>query len=57
MARWGFTSVARVETLSTMADGDRTATTIVMSGPTDSGVPVTVNLIIHVDAGQIASFR
>ena len=57
MARWGFTSVTSVERLSTMADGDRTATEIVMSGPTDSGVPVTVNLVIHVDAGQIASFR
>ena len=57
MARWGFTSVTNVETLSTMVDGSRTATEIVMSGPTETGVPVTVNLIVHVDDGQIASFR
>ena len=57
MARWGFTSVASVETLSTMVDGDRTATEIVMTGPTDTGNPVTVNLIVHVEDGQIASFR
>lgn len=57
MDRWGFVSMMSVETLSTYVDGDASATEIVMTGSTTQGVPVTVNLVVHVDGGQIVSFR
>lgn len=57
MDRWGFVSITKVETLSTYADGPRSATELVMTGTTTAGVPVTVNLVVHVAGGQIVSFR
>ncbi len=57
MSRWDFQSVQSVETLSTYVDGPRTATELVMTGLSTEGLPVSVNLVVHVDAGQIASFR
>lgn len=57
MDRWGFVSITDIQTLSTFADGSRSATALVMTGPTTNGVPVSVNLVVHVDGGQIVSFR
>lgn len=57
MSRWDFQSIQSVETLSTYVDGPRTATELVMTGLSTEGIPVSVNLVVHVDAGQIASFR
>lgn len=57
MARWDFQTMSKVETLSTYVDGPRTATELVMSGTSTAGTPISVNLIVHVDDGQIASFR
>jgi hypothetical protein len=57
MGRWDFQSIQSVETLSTVADGPRTATELVMTGLSTDGIPVSVNLVVHVDGGQIASFR
>lgn len=57
MARWNFQTLTRVQTLSTYADGPRAATELVMSGISTAGVPVTVNLVVHVASGRIVSFR
>ena len=57
MTRWGFTSISTVETLSTFVDGTRSATAIVMAGPTSNGAPITVNLVVHLDKGQLVNFR
>jgi hypothetical protein len=57
MERWEFRSMTGVETLSTFVDGPRTATELVMTGLSTTGQPVSINLIVHVDGGQIASFR
>jgi hypothetical protein len=57
MERWSFVTMTRVEALSTFLDGSRSATELVLTGSTTTGVPVSVNLVVHVDAGQIVSFR
>jgi hypothetical protein len=57
MSRWDFQSIQAVETLSTYVDGPRTATELIMSGLATNGTPVSVNLVVHVDGGKIASFR
>ena len=57
MARWSFQRVTHVETLSTFVDGPRSATELVLSGVSSTGTPISVNLVVHVDAGQIESFR
>jgi hypothetical protein len=57
MDRWEYRSISSVERLSTYADGPRTATELVLHGTTTAGNPVTVNLVVHVDAGTIVSFR
>jgi hypothetical protein len=57
MGRWDFQTMTDVETLSTYVDGPRSATELVMSGTSTAGVPLSVNLVVQVDDGQIASFR
>ena len=57
MDRWSFVTMTEVEALSTLVDGPRSATELVMTGTTTTGVPVTVNIVVHVDGGQIVSFR
>lgn len=57
MERWNFKDVATVETLSTLVDGDRTATVLVIVGHATDGTPVTVNLIVQTQDGAIVSFR
>lgn len=57
MQRWNFRDVATVETLSTLVDGDRTATVLVIIGNATDGTPVTVNLIVQTQDGAIVSFR
>lgn len=57
MQRWQVQEVTGVETLSTFAVGPRTATEIIMSGRTQDGTPTSINLIVHVENGQITVFR
>jgi hypothetical protein len=57
MQRWDFATVTSVKTLSTVVDGSRSSTAIVLIGTTSSGNPVSINLIVHADAGKIVSFR
>ena len=57
LQRWDFATVTSVETLSTFADGPRSSTAIVLVGHTSGGNPVSINLIVHADAGKIVSFR
>jgi hypothetical protein len=57
LQRWDFATVTSVETLSTLDDGPRSSTAIVLIGHTSGGNPVSINLIVHADAGKIVSFR
>ena len=57
LQRWDFATVTSVQTLSTFADGPRSSTAIVLIGHTSGGNPVSINLIVHADAGKIVSFR
>ena len=57
MQRWDFATVTSVETLSTYVDDPRSSTAIVLIGRTSGGNPVSINLIVHADAGKIVSFR
>ena len=57
LQRWDFATVTSVETLSTLVDGSRSSTAIVLIGRTSGGNPVSINLIVHADAGKIVSFR
>jgi hypothetical protein len=57
LQRWDFATVTSVETLSTLDDGPRSSTAIVLIGHTSAGNPVSINLIVHADAGKIVSFR
>jgi hypothetical protein len=57
MSRWELRSMHEVEVLATAVDGPRTATELVISGIDTSGNPVSINLVVHTDDGQISSFR
>jgi hypothetical protein len=57
LKRWQFNSISKVEVLSTAADGPRTATGIVMTGPTSAGTTLSMNLIVQTDGGRITTLR
>ncbi len=57
MQRWDFETVSTVETLSTLVDGPRSSTAMVLIGRTTTGNPVNINLVVHTVDGQIVSFR
>lgn len=57
MGRWDIQSVESVETLSTYVDGQRSATQLIVNGTSTADTPVSINLVVHVDTGEIASFR
>jgi hypothetical protein len=55
--RFDIQAITGVQTLSTHADGERTATEIVMQGTTTSGVPISINLVVLADKNTIEGFR
>ena len=55
--RFDIQSITGVQTLSTHADGARSATEIVMQGTTTSGVPISINLVVLSDGNTIEGFR
>jgi hypothetical protein len=57
MKRWDFPQMTGIQTLSTYADGPRTATELVMSGVSSAGTPVNVNIVVQTSGGKIESFR
>lgn len=57
MQRWDFETVTTVETLSTLVDGPRSSTEIILIGRATTGNPVNINLVVHTVDGQIVSFR
>lgn len=57
MVRRDFKEVTRVETLTTVTDGDRTATEVVLFGNTTANLPVLVNLVVQTQGGQIVMLR
>lgn len=57
MQNWSFQEVTSVETLATFEDGTRTATAFVMIGRSAQGNPVTINLVVETDGGQIVDFK
>ena len=57
LQRRNIQGVTSVETLATMQDGPRSATEIVINGRTTAGVPITINLVVHVTDNQIVNFR
>ncbi len=57
MQNWSFQEVTSVETLATFEDGTRTATAFVMIGRSAQGNPVTINLVVETDAGNIVDFK
>jgi hypothetical protein len=57
MVRRDFKEVTRVETLTTVIDGDRTATEVIVFGNTTANLPVVVNLVVHTQGGKIVMFR
>ena len=57
MQNWAFQEVTSVETLATFEDGTRTATAFVMIGRSAQGNPVTINLVVETDGGNIVDFK
>lgn len=57
LQRWDFRDVATVDTLSTVVDGNRTSTALIIVGRATDGTPVTVNLIVQTQDGAIVTFR
>jgi hypothetical protein len=57
LERWQFTSISKVEVLSTTTDGPRSATALVMTGPVTSGATLSMNLIVQTDGGRITTLR
>jgi hypothetical protein len=57
LQRWQFSSISKVEVLSTTVDGPRTATGLVLTGPTSTGQRLSINLIVQTDGGRIATLR
>jgi hypothetical protein len=57
LERWQFTSISKVEVLSTTTDGPRSATALVMTGPISSGATLSMNLIVHTEGGRITTLR
>ena len=57
LQRWNFSSISKVEVLSTAVDGPRTATAIVMTGPTSTGTTLAMNLIVQTEGGRISTLR
>ena len=57
LQRWQFTGINKVEVLSTAIDGPRSATGLVMTGPTSTGATLSINLIVQTDGGRISTLR
>lgn len=57
MERFGIASIDSVKTLGTYADGDQTATEIVMLAQTTDRIPFAINLVVLTQNGQIVRLR
>jgi hypothetical protein len=57
MVRRDFKEITRVETLTTVTDGYRTATEVILFGNTTTNLPVLVNLVVQTQSGQIVMLR
>lgn len=57
LQNWNYQEVTSVETLSTFADGPRTATQLVLVGTSTDKLPVTINLTVLTLDGTIVVLR
>ena len=57
LSRWNYTSIGKVDVLSTTVDGPRSATGLVLTGTTNTGTTLAINLIVQTDGGRISTLR
>ena len=57
MERFGIATIESVTTLGTYADGDQTATEIVILAQTTDQIPFAINLVVMTQNGQIVRLR
>jgi hypothetical protein len=57
LQKWDISTVTSVETLATLAEGERSVTQIVLRGRDPASAPIIINLMVHADGQSIVSFR